>query len=381
MPGHDLIVIGASAGGVEAVSTLVAGLPPDLAAAVCVVVHLRPYLESRLPDILRRAAALPVEAAVHGAPLRPGTIHVAVPDLHLIVEREGEAGVLRVVHGPRENRSRPAVDPLFRSAAAAFGPRVIAVVMSGALDDGTAGLWAVKERGGIAVVQDPADAAVSSMPATAHVEVGAHHVATARELGPLLGRLVRERARETTRAVARDQEGAPSALEHEVALIALDEEAHQEDTRPGEPSRHVCPDCGGVLWDVSRTGGGPLRFRCETGHAYAPACLAEAQTEELEYTLWAALRALEDRVELARVRAVAARDRGVAPLAAQFEVQEQAARQHASALRAILRLHGDTGVRPRGRASALAPREHLAPEAGAAAGGRSRARPDDAAQG
>ena len=194
MPAHDLIVIGASAGGVEAISKLVAGLPANLSAAVCVVVHLRPYSESHLARVLERAGPLPVVAAKQDMPLRQGTIYVAVPDMHLLVHRNGGEPTLRLVRGPRENRSRPAVDPLFRSAALAFGPRVIGVVLSGALDDGTAGLWTVKDRGGLAVVQDPDDAAVPSMPASALAEVEVDHVAPADTLGPLLGRLAREPA-------------------------------------------------------------------------------------------------------------------------------------------------------------------------------------------
>ena len=193
MPGHDLILLGASAGGVEAVSAAVAGLPADLNAAVCVVIHLRPDASSHLPQILARIAALPVVAARNGMELQPGVVHVCVPDVHMLVEAgEDDQGRVRLVRGPRENRTRPAVDPLFRSAALAFGPRVVGVVLSGALDDGTAGLWAVKDRGGIAVVQEPDDAAVRSMPSSALAEVAVDHVAPARELGPLLARLVRQ---------------------------------------------------------------------------------------------------------------------------------------------------------------------------------------------
>ena len=184
MPGHDLILLGASAGGVEAVSAVVAGLPADLSAAVCVVIHLRPDAASRLPEILARVAALRVVAARNGMALQPGVVHVCVPDLHLLVEAgEDDQGRVRLVRGPRENRTRPAVDPLFRSAALAFGPRVVGVVLTGALDDGTAGLWAVKDRGGIAVVQDPDDAAVPSMPASALVEVAVDHIAPAHDSG------------------------------------------------------------------------------------------------------------------------------------------------------------------------------------------------------
>jgi two-component system chemotaxis response regulator CheB len=345
VPGHDLIVVGGSAGGIEALTALVAGLPPELPAAVCVVVHLRPFGVSRLAEVLQRATALPVRAARHGALLERGTIHVAVPDLHLLVERadEGEdaPALLRLTRGPRENRNRPAVDPLFRSAALAFGPRVIGVVLSGALDDGTAGLWAVRDRGGLAVVQDPADALVPSMPRSALNEVGADHVVPADALGPLLDRLAREPAPE------RDGEAAPSeavtVLEREVAMAAVDEVVHQREERYAAPSRFACPDCGGVLWHVSPEG--PLRFRCETGHAYSPATLEEGQNESVEEALWAALRALEDRIALARLRGRHAERLGLADFAQRFVVQEEASEQHAAAIRALLRLDGRPGTK------------------------------------
>jgi two-component system chemotaxis response regulator CheB len=343
MSDHHLIVVGASAGGVEAVSSLVAGLPLDLRAAVCVVVHLRPDTQSHLADILARLTPLRVVAARHGMALRPGTVYVAVPDLHLLVEESEGGGVLRLVRGPRENRARPAVDPLFRSAALAFGPRVIGVILSGALDDGTAGLWTVKDRGGIAVVQEPEDAAVPSMPSNALAEVRADHVATARELGPLLGRLARESVASAASAATHREPG--DELAREIGITAMSEEAHQASERYGRPSRFACPDCGGVLWDMSDEG--PLRFRCEVGHAHSAASLAETQTEAVETAMWTALRALEDKVELARRRGEGAAARGLSVLAEKFAVDEQAAQEHAAALRALLRLDGRTGIRPR----------------------------------
>jgi two-component system chemotaxis response regulator CheB len=342
MAGHDLIVLGASAGGVEAVSALVAGLPPDLSASVCVVMHLRPDIHSGLAGVLARSTSLPVVAARNDATLRPGTIHVAVPDLHLLVDRNGEHGVIRLVRGPRENRARPSIDPLFRSAALAFGPRVIGVVLSGALDDGTSGLWTVKDRGGIAVVQDPDDAAVPSMPASALMEVAADHVARARDLGPLLGRLAREPAApEHTLAPRTNRE----ELDRVVGITAMDEDVHASSERYGKPSRFACPDCGGVLWDV--TGEGPLHFKCEVGHAHTAATLAEAQTEAVERAMWAALRALEDKVALSRRRGALAASRRLDSFVNKFAIEEQAAEQHASALRALLRLNGRLGIRAR----------------------------------
>lgn len=166
---RDLVVVGASAGGVEALQSLVSGLAPDLPVAMLVVLHVPPYEQSNLASILARTARLPVEVASDGAPIVKGRIYVAVPDHHLLIEKNR----LRVTRGPKENRARPAVDALFRSAAFSFGPRVIGVVLSGSLDDGTAGLWTVKDRGGIALVQSPAEAMFSSMPESAlqHVDV------------------------------------------------------------------------------------------------------------------------------------------------------------------------------------------------------------------
>jgi two-component system chemotaxis response regulator CheB len=194
MAGHDLIVVGGSAGSVEALSSLLAGLPPDLPAAVCVVLHQSAFSPNRRVEIFSRASTLPVVTAEQGMRIKPGVVYLAVPDMHLLVEAappgsHRETGVLRLVRGPKENRARPAVDPLFRTAALTYGSRVIGVILSGALDDGTSGLWVIKDRGGIAVIQDLKDAAVPSMPAAAFDEVGADHVAPASALGPLLGQL------------------------------------------------------------------------------------------------------------------------------------------------------------------------------------------------
>jgi two-component system, chemotaxis family, protein-glutamate methylesterase/glutaminase len=365
VPGRDLIVVGGSAGGIEALSALIKGLPADLPAAVCVAVHMAPYFDSRLPEVLAHQTTLNVRAAEDGAPIRPGTVYVCVPDMHLMVQRNG-TGVIRLTRGPKEHRTRPAVDPLFRSAALAFGPRVIGVILSGALDDGTAGLWAVRDCGGVAVVQDPRDAAVHSMPTSAINEVGADHVVAARDMGPLLTQLVDERVAVPGRGALSIQNGeAPAGaddhaaqprhvshsgesrgdLEREVAISLMDDNAQARSERYGQPSRFACPDCGGVLWDVA-SGRGPARFRCETGHAYAPGSLAEAETDSIENALWASLRALEDKIELSRMRAESAERRGLAVYAEAFKVQVQAALEHAAAVRALLRLDGREGIRP-----------------------------------
>src|ERR671933_2234360 len=187
MPGHDIIVSGASAGGMEALQILVRGLPADLPAALFVVWHLPPHSFGVLPDVLDRSGPLPAAHARDGEPIVPGRIYVAPPDRHLLLE----PGQVRLTRGPKENHFRPAIDPLFRSAAAAYGPRVIGVVLTGLLDDGTAGLWTIKDRGRLAVVQDPDDALFPAMPLSA-LEYGAVDARRpAAELGPTLADLAR----------------------------------------------------------------------------------------------------------------------------------------------------------------------------------------------
>src|SRR5690349_180578 len=188
MPGHDIIVTRASAGGVEALRAVVAVLPADLPAAVFVVLHIPAQSPSMMPSILSRAGPLPAAHPTDGEPIRPGHIYVAPPDCHLLIDHERVRGV----RGPRENRTRPAVDPLFRTAARAYGPRVVAVVLTGTLDDGTAGLQAVKQRGGLAVVQDPRDAMYAGMPRSALQHTPVDYVVPLSEIGPLISRLVRE---------------------------------------------------------------------------------------------------------------------------------------------------------------------------------------------
>lgn len=187
MPGHDIIVIGASIGGLEALRALLPSLPQDLPAALFVVWHLAPTSLGVLPAVLQAVSPLPIANAQDGEAIRPGRIYVAPPDQHLVLE----PGRVRLTRGPKENRFRPAVDPLFRSAAAAYGPRVVGVVLSGALDDGTAGLWAVKDRGGVALVQDPLDALEPSMPHNARQHVSIDQVASAQTLGRMLNDLAR----------------------------------------------------------------------------------------------------------------------------------------------------------------------------------------------
>ena len=292
MPVPFVVVIGASAGGIPALLEIVRGLPADFPAAVCVVMHTAPLAESRLPEVLSRAGPLPGKHAANRENIAPGQIYVAPPDHHLLVR----PGVLEVTRGPRENRSRPAIDPLFRSAARSYGSRVIGVILSGALHDGAAGLLAIEARGGVTIVQDPADAAISGMPLSALRMVDADHVLPAEEIAGVLMRLVLEQEiRTTAGAVMADEE----RLERTIDVDFL---AQGNDTRDSEPSVYTCPDCGGTLWQDGHSD--RLWFRCHVGHAYAPEILLGQKSEELEAALWASARLLRERATLSRQLAV-----------------------------------------------------------------------------
>ncbi|HZS10464.1 MAG TPA: chemotaxis protein CheB [Blastocatellia bacterium] len=268
---------------------LVGGLPRGLKASIFIVLHTAAYSPGILPEILERAGPLPASNALDWEAIRPGHIYVAPPDYHLLLER---SGYVRITRGPKENRFRPAVDPLFRSAAHAFSPRVIGVILTGWLDDGTAGLRAVKERGGTAVVQDPEEAHAPSMPLNAirHVEVD-HRLPLA-EIAPLLVRL--------TNAPAGEEGVYPVSKEMETEVkIAREDNALQSGIlKWGEPSIYACPECHGVLLQLKE--GDNVRFRCHTGHAYSVDTLLAEFTERTEESLWNAIRSIEESVLLMR---------------------------------------------------------------------------------
>jgi two-component system chemotaxis response regulator CheB len=314
--------VGASAGGVEALIRLVASLPPDFAAALLVVVHVPPQATSALPAILDRASPLPAESAEDGASIRPGRVYVAPPDHHLLVRR----GRIELGRGARENRHRPAIDPLFRSAARVYGPRVVGVVLSGSLDDGTAGLAAIKRMGGVAVVQEPDEALFPGMPLSALAHVAVDYRLPVGEMGALLKRLAAGR-------VDGRPGGADDEMEKEVEIADLDEEALQGE-RPGQPASLACPDCGGTLWELQE--GDLLRFRCRVGHAFSAEALLAAESEALEGALWAALRTLKETVELSRRMAARASDHGQAGLAKRFGERADEAEQRAEVIRRVL---------------------------------------------
>lgn len=275
------MVIGTSAGGLEALRIIAAGLPADFATPVCIVMHTSPQSPGILHDILSRSGAVPAVTPRSGERLQPGRIYVAPPDYHLILE----PGTLRITKGPRENRFRPAIDPLFRSAAQVYGPRAIGVVLTGNLGDGAAGLWTIQQLGGTTIVQDPHDALFPSMPLNALEYVNADHVVRLAEIAPLLVRLTSTPAEEAPVTV-------PDALEVEVA-IAKERNAIDAGVEGlGAPSSYACPECHGVLLEIKE--GSHIRFRCHTGHAYSVESLVAEVREAAETSLWTAVRSLEE---------------------------------------------------------------------------------------
>jgi len=325
LSGHDIIVIGASAGGVETLSGLARALPVDLPAALFIVLHMPAQGPSMMPSILSRAGRLPAIHPTDGTAIQPGHIYIAPPDQHILLEREH----IRIVHGPRENRHRPAVDPLFRSAARSYGSRVVGVVLTGTLDDGTAGLMAVKQCGGVAVVQDPDDALYPGMPRSALEHVAVDHCLPLAEIAPLLVRLAHTPARTP------DASAVPAEMEQELRVTGLDLAAMTSDDHPGTPSAFSCPECGGVLWELHE--GDLIRFRCRTGHAYNPESMLVSQSDTLEEALWVALKTLEESLSLSRRLGRQAREHGQSLVAERFEEREHDAAQRIAVLRQVLR--------------------------------------------
>jgi two-component system chemotaxis response regulator CheB len=325
---QDVVVVGASAGGVEALRTMVAGLPSDLPAAVLIVLHIPRSSPSALPAILSRATGLPVRTAVDGEPLRHGRVYVAPVDRHLLIVDNRT----RLSRGPSENGHRPAIDPLFRSAARAFGPRVIGVVLSGTRDDGASGLAAIADRGGTTIVQDPADAGFSSMPLAAMELVTPSHVVPAAKIGALLGELSRLTAH------AHTPEDFDRSLAAEVAMVELATVTSDESFT--EPAGYGCPACGGSLYEAAGT---PVpRYRCRVGHAWSPESLLEEQAASLESALWMALRSLEEKAALTERLANVHSERGNLRTTTRFLTLRDDARGAASMIRSLIDQVGAT---------------------------------------
>jgi two-component system chemotaxis response regulator CheB len=287
MPEKNIIVIGTSAGGIEALNILLGALPKGFPASIFIVMHISPQSPSVLADIFSRAGHLPALNPHNFETIQPGCIYVAPPDQHMLLDA---GGFIRLTHGPKENRFRPAVDPLFRSAARAFGTRVIGIVLTGGLDDGTAGLWAIKQRGGLAIVQDPAEAFAPSMPLNAKKHIKIDYCLPLLEIARLLVRLTSEPA---------EMQGAfimPDDLEIEVNIAGEQDAADAGVLKLGKPSMFTCPECHGTLLQLKDSN--ILRFRCHTGHAYSINTLLAELNENIEAKVWGAVRSIQESVLL-----------------------------------------------------------------------------------
>lgn len=339
---HWLIVVGTSAGGLDALTRLVAQLPADLPAALLIVQHTPADSNGQASlRALQRASALPCEHARDQEKVKRGRIYFAPPDHHMMIKGE----TLLVTKGARENGWRPSIDPLFRSAAVAQGNRVIGVVLTGYLDDGSAGLVAIDRCGGVCVVQDPADAAYPDMPQNALEQVKKAQRAPIAEMGAVLARLVQAKP------------GKRSAVPGDIVIEARIAERVLSDLPSveavGDQVPFNCPGCGGVLWEVKE--GDALRYRCHTGHAFtAPVLLAE-QSAKIEETLWIALRMFEERRNLLAKMATSgpsrpARGNARMPQAGNAEIysstaeRAKEAEKHIERIRELLRMG-----KPRGR--------------------------------
>jgi two-component system, chemotaxis family, protein-glutamate methylesterase/glutaminase len=316
--GRDIVVVAASAGGLEPLRTLLAALPADFPASVLVVLHIPATGGRTLPRILDRAGPLSAEAAVDGEALRPGRIYVAPPDLHLMVVD----GWVRLSRGPRQNGVRPSADPLFRSAALYGGPRTVGVVLSGTLDDAALGAATVEQRGGRVIVQDPADAAYGSMPSCA---LATTQHAEARAAGQIAALLV---------DLAAQQAGPflgppPAELESEIhGLLASDPRI---DPAARDYSGFTCPDCGGPLYHTPERGADS--YDCLVGHRWSPESLLEEQGAAVERAMWLAIRSLDERRRLTERLAAGARDQGHPISAARFEAASTEAALAADVIR------------------------------------------------
>jgi len=328
MAQHDIIVIGGSAGSGAVLKRIVGGLAPDLPASIFISTHI-PAGASYLADMLGGASSLPVHQAIDGRPIQPGHIYVAAPDRHLLLVDH----TLRLGYGPRENMVRPAIDALFRSAALTFGPRVIGVVLTGYLNDGAAGLAAIKQCGGLTVVQHPVDAEVDEMPRAALEAVDVDHVAPTDGIAALLSELSRQ-----TTGPAR---APPRDLDLEVQIAAGRYVPTDALRSFAEPSTVTCPECHGVLSEVKAEG--PLRYRCQIGHAYTAEAVAASQQPQIDEALRIALRMMEERHTLVTRMAQDARASGRGAVAELYEGRAEEYRRHAATLRraAVLALENE----------------------------------------
>jgi two-component system, chemotaxis family, protein-glutamate methylesterase/glutaminase len=325
LPLRDVVVVGTSAGGLGLLRQLVGALPAGFPASLFIVMHTSAEGPAILPEILAQRSALPVRFPQDGDPIEPGHVFVAPPDHHVLLD----PGKIVVVRGPRENRFRPAIDPLFRSAAVHYGPRVIGIILSGMLDDGASGLHAVKQCGGVAVVQDPSEADYPEMIHSARRAVEPDYCVRVGAMPDLLAKLTNEPV------TMDEQTPTPDVrLRIETDIAATRRTGAKETAAIGKLSRLVCPECSGALWEVQDEH--VLRFRCHVGHAFSSESLAADQSDALERALFVALRTLDDSAALAARLAAEAETNQRAQSALMFRRRSEEAKGNAEIIRKIL---------------------------------------------
>jgi len=317
---RDIIVMGASAGGVEALRQVASGFPSSLHAAVFIVIHLPPEADSMLPTIMARAGPLPAKHPENGEKISPGTVYVAPPNVHMILLD----GHVRLSQGPKQNRHRPSVDTLFRSAAYSYGPRVIGAVLTGSLADGSAGLRSIQSRGGVTMVQDPNEARFPGMPRAA-LTVGVDYCLPLAEIASQMVKLTAEE---------RLGEALPASKELEMEIKHDQGDLFVDLDRIGEPSYFTCPECHGTLWEIRDRE--LMRYRCRVGHGYSAEGLIEHMDETLEDSLWAATRSLMENAHLKDRVATRMIDKGNQQVGENFRAQAAEMRHHAETIRKLV---------------------------------------------
>lgn len=327
-----IVVLGGSVGALASLKLILSGLPHDFPAAVMVVIHTGTH-KSILPDVLRRVSNLPVREALEGEPIMPGHVLVAPADRHLLVTESDGQALARLVHGPKENHCRPAIDPLFRSAASNFGRNAVSVLLSGYLDDGTVGLQAIKACGGTTIVQDPLEAEAPEMPSNALAYVAVDRVLGVQNIAPALIEFASTDALTNRSDELGMKATRPAWIDVENRMSAMDSDV--EDVEEiGTLSSLTCPECHGSLWEIH--GGTPARYRCHTGHAFTSKVLRALQKDAVEEALWGAVRALHEQERLFGKLADKENQVGNQVAATEYEAMLARAKKHSQVLQAMI---------------------------------------------
>lgn len=324
------VVIGGSAGSVMTLMEIVSRLPAHFATPIFIVIHIPPLTTSHLPRILNRSGPLPTSAATDRMESKPGHIYLAPPDRHLVVEDRH----MRLIRGPHVNHSRPAIDPLFRSIADTYRAGAIGILLSGFMDDGVAGLIAIREAGGITAVQDPDSTPFPDMPQNAIQSEATDTILTPDQIPQFLVESVNRRLSQSQEEVTTVQQHDP-----ENTIIQQDITSQEDGKRTGGPSTMTCPECGGVLWEFAE--GNNVQYHCHVGHIYSAKAMLEAQGRSLEAALWSAMRALEEKAMLSRRLAARVRQSNLTTTASRYEQQATAAETQANLIREFIERHGE----------------------------------------